>query len=75
MLLREFDELLRLDLAGALPRAQVVASDPRIDDLVQRREAARRRRDWREADRISAELAAEGVALEDTPQGPRWRRG
>jgi len=74
-LLREFDEILRLDLARAVPRAQLAESDPRIDDLVRRREEARQRRDWREADRIRDELVAEGIALEDTPQGPRWRRG
>jgi cysteinyl-tRNA synthetase len=38
------------------------------------REAARAGRDWAEADRLRDELAAAGVAVEDTPAGQRWRR-
>jgi cysteinyl-tRNA synthetase len=73
-LLREFDEILRLDLERALPRAERAESDPRIDALVAEREAARLRKDWREADRLREALSAEGVVVEDTAQGPRWRR-
>jgi cysteinyl-tRNA synthetase len=73
-LLGEFDAFLGLDLLGAeLPEA-VQESDPRIDALLAEREAARRRRDWAAADRIRDALAAEGVVIEDTPQGPSWRR-
>jgi cysteinyl-tRNA synthetase len=73
--LREFDAFLGLDLQGAIPRSRTAESDPRIDALVADREAARARRDFAESDRIRDALAAEGVALEDTPDGPRWRRG
>jgi cysteinyl-tRNA synthetase len=74
-LLREFDAFLGLDLQAAIPRSQIAESDPRIDGLVAEREAARARRDFAESDRIRDLLAAEGVAIEDTPDGPRWRRG
>jgi cysteinyl-tRNA synthetase len=74
-LLREFDAFLGLDLQAAIPRSQTTESDPRIDALVAEREAARARRDFAESDRIRDVLAAEGVAIEDTPDGPRWRRG
>jgi cysteinyl-tRNA synthetase len=74
-LLDAFDPVLGLGLAELAARLARGDSDPRIDALVARREDARRRRDFAEADRIRAELAAEGVALEDTPQGARWRRG
>jgi cysteinyl-tRNA synthetase len=46
----------------------------RIDALVQARQDARRRRDFARADQIRAELAALGVALEDTPTGTTWKR-
>ena len=73
-LLRGFDEILALDLAGAEPRSRARESDPRIDEQVARREEARRGRDFALADRLRDELAAEGVIVEDTPEGPRWRR-
>jgi cysteinyl-tRNA synthetase len=66
--------VLGLDLAHALPKVQRSESDPRIDALVERREQARRLRDFAEADRIRRELAAEGIAITDSPEGPRWRR-
>jgi cysteinyl-tRNA synthetase len=48
--------------------------DTRIDALVAARTAAKQNRDFAEADRIRAELAAEGVVLEDSPTGTIWRR-
>jgi cysteinyl-tRNA synthetase len=48
--------------------------DSRIDDLVAARTAAKQRRDFAEADRIRADLASEGVLLEDGPAGTTWRR-
>jgi cysteinyl-tRNA synthetase len=73
-LLRGFDEVLALDLAGAVPRSRARESDPRIDARVAEREQARASRDFARADRIRDELAAEGIVVEDTPEGPRWRR-
>jgi cysteinyl-tRNA synthetase len=49
-------------------------SDGRIDELVAARSAAKKRRDFTEADRIRAELAAEGIVLEDGVEGTIWRR-
>ncbi len=73
-LLAEFDAVLGLDLARAVPRTQLQESDPRIDARVADRERARRDRDFAEADRIRDALAAEGITIEDTQDGPRWRR-
>lgn len=73
-LLAGFDAFLGLDLANAQPAREIVQSDPRIDAQVEARETARRRRDFAESDRIRDALAAEGISIDDTPDGPRWRR-
>ncbi len=48
--------------------------DARIDALVAKRSAAKKERNFAEADRIRAELAAAGILLEDGPSGTIWRR-
>ncbi len=50
--------------------------DARIQALVDERVAAKQARDFARADALRDQLAAEGIVLEDTPQGVRWvRRG
>ncbi len=74
-LLGRFDGVLGLDLDVAMAEAEPVwESDPRVDALVAERTAARAARDWAAADRIRDELAAEGIEIVDSPEGPRWRR-
>ena len=48
--------------------------DERIQGLIDQREAARTRRDFAQADGIRDGLAAEGILLEDTAGGVRWKR-
>jgi cysteinyl-tRNA synthetase len=73
-LLLEFDAWLGLGLVALDPPGEDQESDPRIDGLLRDRTEARERRDFAEADRIRDELLAEGVVIEDTPAGPRWKR-
>ena len=46
-----------------------------IDQRIAARAAARKAKNFAEADRIRDELAAGGVLLEDGPTGTKWRRG
>jgi cysteinyl-tRNA synthetase len=52
-------------------RAEIDAAE--VERLIERRAAARKAKDFEEADRIRDQLAAEGVILEDQPRGTRWR--
>jgi cysteinyl-tRNA synthetase len=45
-----------------------------IDELVSRRERLRQERDFAAADRIRAQLEKASIVIEDSPEGPRWRR-
>ena len=56
------------------PASGVTLSDVQVDDLIARRLAARKAKDFAEADRIRKELADNGVLLEDGAGVTTWRR-
>jgi cysteinyl-tRNA synthetase len=67
-LLRDLDQVLAI-----LPDETVQLSDD-VEAMLRERVAARERRDWVAADRLRGSLAELGIAVEDTPDGQRWRR-
>lgn len=66
--------LLQTDPAQWFARGCGSDDDARIQGLVDARNAAKKDRDFARADAIRAELAAQGILLEDTAHGVRWRR-
>lgn len=50
------------------------ALDIRVEKLIAQRIEAKKQKDFQKSDEIRDQLAAEGIILEDTPQGTRWRK-
>ena len=67
-----FEELT--GVLGLLYDRKTELLDEDIEALIEARTAARKAKNWAEADRIRDELTAKGIVLEDTPQGVKWRR-
>ena len=67
---------LYLELADVLgiPFGEKKDLDAEVEEKIAARQAARKAKNWAEADRIRDELKAEGIILEDTPQGVKWHR-
>ncbi|MBV6861975.1 MULTISPECIES: cysteine--tRNA ligase [Xanthomonas] len=66
--------LLQQDPAAWFSRGTDAGDDARITALVEERSAAKKAKDFARADAIRKQLADEGIVLEDTPQGVRWKR-
>ena len=79
--LADFDQVLSLNLLSAAEAIRkkeaeetAASADPEIDALVAARTAAKKAKNFAEADRIRDELKAMGVEIIDTPQGTKWRK-
>ncbi len=68
-----FDELTDV-LGFCYAREDSGEDDAVVEELIAARTAARKEKNWAEADRIRDELNAMGIVLEDTPQGVKWHR-
>ena len=66
--------LLQQEAADWFGRGASGDDDTRIQSLIDERNEAKKNRDFARSDAIRDQLATEGVLLEDTAQGVRWKR-
>ncbi len=59
---------------GILSGREKETLDSEIEELIQKRQQARKDKDFALADKIRADLLAMGIILEDTREGIKWRR-
>lgn len=65
-----FDELT--GVLGIVYNRKSNEVDADIEALIEKRQEARKNKDWTTADKIRDELKAKGIILKDTPQGVTW---
>ena len=63
-----------ISVTAPAPEITIALSKERIEALIAERTAARKAKNWAEADRIRVLLQEAGIVLEDTPKGTLWRR-
>ena len=65
----DFDQVL-----GVIPKLKEETLSKEAEELIKKREEARKTKDWKTADAARQQLKAMGIILEDTAQGVRWKR-
>ncbi|MDP4092206.1 MAG: cysteine--tRNA ligase [Bacillota bacterium] len=74
-LLLETDSILGLGMADAeSKKADETDVGSEVEGLIEKRQQARKEKNWKEADNIRDQLKEMGIILEDTPQGVRWKK-
>lgn len=68
----KFEELFRV-LGLTIEKEEML--DEEIDALIEKRNKARKDRNFQLSDEIRDQLKEMNIILEDTPQGTRWKRG
>ena len=69
------EEIVSLsDILGLLVDKKEESLDDEIEKLIAERQAARKARDFKRADEIRDQLLAQGIILEDTREGVKWKR-
>ena len=75
-LLLEMDKILGLNLADAEEEdfGSEEPLDQEIEALIQKRQDARKNKDFALADKIRDNLLARGIQIIDSPDGPKWKK-
>jgi cysteinyl-tRNA synthetase len=71
---RALEAVKKVDSVLDLLQREPKTIDSEIEELIQKRTEAKKKRDFETADRIRAELLEKGIILEDTPAGTKWKR-
>lgn len=66
--------LKELDSVLGVMNFKEATIDPEIETLIEKRQEARKKKDFGLSDKIRDELKAKGIILEDTKEGIRWKR-
>ncbi|HJB96907.1 MAG TPA: cysteine--tRNA ligase [Candidatus Mediterraneibacter intestinigallinarum] len=70
-----YEKLFRLtDVLGIIIEKKEDMLDGEIEELIAKRQAARKEKNFALADQIRDELLAKGIILEDTREGVKWKR-
>ena len=62
------------DILGIITKVEAEILDDDIEALIEERQAARKAKNFARADEIRDTLAAQGIVLEDTREGVKWKR-
>ncbi len=71
---RAFDTITAFDSVLGLQKKGEESLDEEVEAKIKAREDARKNKNWAEADRIRDELLEQGIILEDTSSGTKWKR-
>lgn len=70
-----YDTIGRLcDVLGIITKTEKEILDADVEALIEERQAARKAKNFARADEIRDTLAAQGIILEDTREGVKWKR-
>ncbi len=70
--LDDFQEMM--SIFGITLEVETELLDEEVDRLIEERNRARKNKDFQRSDEIRDQLKEQGILLEDTAQGVRWRR-